>query len=718
MLSAEIPRLSDRSLTGRNVLFLIVALGVAFRVWHINWDLPEVYEEAYPFTVAWKFWNWGHSGFDFNPHIFNYGALTYYIQFLVQVVHYLIGHLWGVYANLQAYRTAYETNPSSFLILARLVSVAFDIGIMVVTYSLAIRVRDGSTAMLTVAMIALNHLHIRESHLVSVDTPLTFFVMLSIYFLIQSYETSSRTSYLLTGLAIGLSAATKYTGAFLLPVFVAAHLLKARSLRSALGSLRSSDLLYGLLLSGLVFIVLNPFIILSFDEFYGSFSFIYYNVIEYGHLGVVAVQSTLGFYLLDVIPNNLGPPLTLAICLSIVYLLGERKKEHLLLLIFPLFYLAVISRWEYRADRYILPAFPMLMLIGSIGLLSIRDRLRERLRPASLTRGKELTGVLYGLDIVLAALLLGPMVMGTFNYQNSHSTPDIRTIAKDWISKNIPPGSAIATIPIGMTFPSNHFHLLLIPYHPVLTNTTAPFYDTRFYHDLDLFIVSGFDYGRYTMEPLKYKPFVQFYDSIRGRWSLIHEFKPRDHQNGPEIWLYQPAHDSANAVFDTTSISKLRDAYNGQGALNFAGKLGSILFLKGRLNKAEQLLRLATEFDPMNLLVHTELSKIYFQLKKYGQASQELEMAIALNPGNKDLVGMKGHVDFELGRLDEAEKSFNKVLMLDDHDGDAYETLILIDALRENKPHMIETLSRYKKVLPAEQAKIVEEKIQKLKDSP
>ena len=111
-------------------LWLVIILSSAFfiRLWHVDWGLPEVYEEAFPFSIAWKFWNWGHNGIDLNPHFFNYPAFTFYTNFLVQVAYYNVGHLVGIFSNIDAFHDAYLQNPTPFIILARLISVVFEIG--------------------------------------------------------------------------------------------------------------------------------------------------------------------------------------------------------------------------------------------------------------------------------------------------------------------------------------------------------------------------------------------------------------------------------------------------------------------------------------------------------------------------------------------------------------------------------------------------------------
>src|SRR6266852_4734069 len=134
-------------------LILILIIALCIRLWHINWGLPEVYEEAWPLRAAWNYWNWNGKGIDLNPHIFNYPAFTFYIQFLIQIVHFVVGWISGVYPTLQAFRQAFETNPTPFVITARLCSTFFDAGIIVISYSFVKNVWNKPAALLTSALI-------------------------------------------------------------------------------------------------------------------------------------------------------------------------------------------------------------------------------------------------------------------------------------------------------------------------------------------------------------------------------------------------------------------------------------------------------------------------------------------------------------------------------------------------------------------------------------
>ncbi|MBI4548165.1 MAG: glycosyltransferase family 39 protein [Ignavibacteriae bacterium] len=696
-------------------LFLVLAIGITLRLWHIDWGLPDIYEEAYPFRTAWNFWNWGKPGFDFNPHIFNYAALSFYAQFCIQVIHYAIGRIFGVYNELQAFQQAFETDPTLFLMLARMGSLVFDIGTILVTYHFVKRIISEPVALLTASLIAINPLHIKETHLVNVDTPLTFFVMLTIYCIYHVYDNPSRKWYLLSGLCVGLAAATKYTGALLLAVLLFVHLLRSRTLAEALKSLKSPQLVYASALSGFVFILLNPYIILSFEEFQNRFSFLYYNVISYGHLGVVSSESTLGFYLFQSIPSHLGIPLTLTIIGSIVYMLWRRKKHEFIFLIFPIFYLTVIARWEYRADRYVLPIFPMLMMIGSFGLVSLWNRMVDRLKRTSSPNGIA-TFLQHALRTGLAMIIGIPTILSVYEYQRSHSLPDTRTVAKEWISKNIPTTSAIAMIPFGMELPERQFRQVLIPYHPVMSDALLPFYDTQWYTDLDLLICSSFDYDRYVLEPEKYGRFIQFYDTVKSEWLLVHEFKPEKNQNGPTIWLFRPPQ-VTKELFETTLLQGLDVLAETTLVVGFLDRLAFSLFSKGRLQKSEQLMHKALSLDSTDLRVLRELAWTLFRLGKFNDALTYVNQSLQLNPNQAEMIALKGSILLRLNNVNEAEQNLKQALALNNRLHLAYLDLELLYRSQNDSEKLIDILSKYLMILPPESevAQRTQERIQQLR---
>src|ERR671912_762430 len=78
--------------------------------------------------------------------------------------------------------------------------------------------RRRPTALLATVLFAVMPLHVRESHFVLTDVPVTFFVMLAVLFSLRAHERGTARCFALAGAAVGLAAATKYNGAVALAV--------------------------------------------------------------------------------------------------------------------------------------------------------------------------------------------------------------------------------------------------------------------------------------------------------------------------------------------------------------------------------------------------------------------------------------------------------------------------------------------------------------------
>ncbi len=80
--------------------------------------------------------------------------------------------------------------------------------------------------------------------------------------------------------------------------------------------------------------------------------------------------------------------------------------------------------------------------------------------------------------------------------------------------------------------------------------------------------------------------------------------------------------------------------------------------------EAETMMRKAVEADPKNIRVHFELGKIYTQTKKYAQAIDAYQNAVALNPNFSDAFFNLGFIYATTGNYKEAESVFTRVVNL------------------------------------------------------
>jgi 4-amino-4-deoxy-L-arabinose transferase-like glycosyltransferase/tetratricopeptide (TPR) repeat protein len=699
----------------RIILLFIIAVALGLRVWNISWGLPEFYEEGIPLRASWDFWNWGKEGISLNPSVFVYPAFTFYLQFLIQSIHYFIGNLVGVYHGLASFQQAFDNNPTAFVLIARVTTIVFDLGTVIVAYEIGKSCLDRRAGLLAAMFIALNPLHIQEAHLINVDTPLAFFVMLSIFFTHKIYASTAKKWYILSGIAIGLAAATKYNGAILLGVLILAHTMRSKSWKQAVKSLKSSSLAVVLILSGVTFVLTNPYIIIRFKDFMATFSEVQRHM-ETGHLGLDKGTSTAGYYFLDSLPRSMGWPLLIASAASVIYILVRMEKKYILFLAFPAFYVGTISTWEMRADRYIFPAVPVLMLISAVGICKFMDwytlhpkKPSLRLLPVSTQFSKKI------IFVVGLAVLLWPLKY-VLEYQRSLSLPDTRALTKEWIKSHEPPMAAIATGPFGIDLTNIGYFVLPIPFNAGGTEKTIPFYNSGWYEDLDLVITSDYDYGRYIEEPARFREILDFYDTVHASWNFEYEMHPGKTQSGPTFWLYKPP-SSRRDLFDTEMIKKVEKIADSSEAVNFFGKLAEILSQKGKFQKSEQLLIEVIQIDSTNERVQRDLVYIEYKLHHNELALGLVQSYLMEHPGDADRMAIEGNILFDLNRFDEAEPILNEALRLNNRMESAYLTLNLVYARRGDKEKMIDLLSRYLTILPpnSSRAQQVEQTLSRLK---
>src|SRR5690349_6027192 len=137
-------------------------------------DEPEIMDRAVRMI---------HTG-DFNPHFFDYPSLYIYIQAVVAVGRFLLGAVRGEWASLAAATT------SDFYLWGRAVTALLGTATVWLIYLGGLR-WGARTALLAAALLAVMPLHVRESHYVLTDVPVTFFVTLTFVLSLRAHERST-----------------------------------------------------------------------------------------------------------------------------------------------------------------------------------------------------------------------------------------------------------------------------------------------------------------------------------------------------------------------------------------------------------------------------------------------------------------------------------------------------------------------------------------------
>ncbi|HLF13279.1 MAG TPA: glycosyltransferase family 39 protein [Bacteroidota bacterium] len=678
----------------------ILTAAMASRLWNLSWGLPDVFDEAAPFTVARKFWGTPGGGISFHPDFFHYPALSFYLHFLVQAVQFLAGSMTGQFESLDAFRLAMETDPGSFMIAARMVSVLFDVGTVGLVWVTARDIFGRGTAIGAALLAALNPLLLAGAQTVNVDVMLTLFLMMTLRQALRLSGHSGPREFALTGVMIGLAASTKYTGALFLalPVIViAADFLSgtARTVRFALREIGLTILVP--LTAAAVIAALNPFIILDQTAFLRDFTYEQRHM-AYGHLGLEGGQSTIGFYLAGTIAPKLGLIFLAGAVAGAIIAVAGRSSGGIAIAAMAAVYIGVISSWEMRAERYLLPSIPLLSILCSAGCTrAMTWAAAESTKSFPDPALRSILSRALPAGAVCAALVVP--VYESLRYHRDLDRTDTRTTAREWIAANVAPGSVITSGPFGITFPPGRT-IVYIPFVATGSEAAAPFYDTRWYEDFELLIASDYDYGRYSMAPDRFGGMMKFYGDLRSDWSLLAEFGPDTLRRGPRLWFYAPDKSRRTERFDPALLNGLASVDNTELVVQFARNLSGALYSRGKTGKCEQLLELGMRLSPGDPVLARTMSFLLYKQGRFTEALEYITGAGREDGNSFELLSLHGSILVETGDPDRAEELLLRARDLRPDSPLPYTLLIRIYSGKNNTTGLIGTLEGYLSILP------------------
>ena len=176
------------------MLAVIVLSAAALRFWSlgagipyaIGVDEPEIMDRA--ITMM-------RTG-DFNPRFYDYPGFYIYLQMVVACVRFLAGAMSGEWFALA------DARPEQFYLWARAVTATLGTATVALVYFIGLR-WGTRYALVAASLMAVVPLHVRESHYVLTDVPVTFFVTLTFLLSLRAHEQARAMPFLLAGVAAG-----------------------------------------------------------------------------------------------------------------------------------------------------------------------------------------------------------------------------------------------------------------------------------------------------------------------------------------------------------------------------------------------------------------------------------------------------------------------------------------------------------------------------------
>jgi 4-amino-4-deoxy-L-arabinose transferase-like glycosyltransferase len=286
------------------------------------------------------------------------------------------------------------------------------------------------SARITALIAATTAGFIAYSHFLTVDIPVMFWMLVAFTFSHNILFERKLSSYLLAGFFTGIAAATKYNGVAIGFSIVVAHLLsfQIESWKQIFWKkiLLSKNLMAGLLMVPVGFLVGNPFALLDYPAFSSGFLYNYMVAPVYeGQTG----HSFLRFFgrIIEIIgvPFFLVSAVAFLVALTGLCIAREewRKRATILLCLSVLIpYYIQFGLFPRLETRFVLPIIPLWFLVSGL----LWEKLQNR-------------KVVFGL---LVAALLGHNLVCSL-YVGRRFLDDPRLQAEAWVKENMPVGSTV-----------------------------------------------------------------------------------------------------------------------------------------------------------------------------------------------------------------------------------------------------------------------------------
>jgi len=549
------------------IMILIMGVGFLLRFWGIwNAENTDEYNEVFEaLRVASGKFNldrWHKKGYQ------NLLAIEYGFYFI-------IGYVLNVFQNPMDFAAKVVRNMEPLFIIGRFTTATMGTASIALIYLIGQRIYNERVGLLCAAFLAANSIHVWTSHLVNTDVPLTFFFLLSLYFVCRFYSSGKKTDYVLAAAFGAVAINVKTIGVGIGVIFILAHILRCRREgRRVVRILYCPEILWSFAAFVAGLIISNPPIVVGFLRFLSYHYGVYTNVSDEVPY---AMGSNAYYDYIKILYREFGAPLFLVTLIGIGYGLYKRDDWDYILVAFAIGMYAILGGTTFLVqDRYLMTVFIALFLLTGRFIDDVLGKLR-------ISRGKK--AII--LTMALGVLLASPFVTSV-KFVRTLSEENTSVVSKRWIEENIPAGSRvlldagrtiitfgprinqcrekleeqlsiIRNLKQGETYDSPLVRIVdsysSIYFELLLKNMPEITYDLtstelgRKVETPDYYKRNGYDYFihntdlRFRIEdPVwreKYPKSAEFYDSFDKEFKLIKTFSPSARRSGSTIQIYK-----------------------------------------------------------------------------------------------------------------------------------------------------------------------------------
>ena len=511
---------------------------------------------------------------DPNPHDFLYPSFHKYLIGIALSPYFLYLTLSDSLSDITIDENK-ATIITNMYLISRLVSVIMGTATVFLIYLIGKDIYNKKVGLISSSFLACTMGFVNLSHFATVDISLTFWIIVSIFFLIKIADTGKNKYYLLGGFFAGLALSTKYTAILLiLPMFIS-HLLfqiqkwQGDAVISIFARKTYSKLIeisfykkffYGVIMMGIGFIIGTPFSIIDFTTF-KWYVFSQFFIRWQGYKGF-SPGSPSWVSFIFYLKNAMSLPLLLICSFGVIYLIIKfskkdknefsKSKYTILLLSWIIPNYIVLGSMNVTDMRYIIPIIPILVLFGGKFVFDMMNSTNFLKKISIFT-------------VFCIILIYSFCYSFAADYMFVH---DSRYAAGDWIGKNVDINSTIEVYGYNCYLPYLPKNVkIFYPPYPDIGNPSNHTYIEKYDNFLkaqeerkpDYIVLTSFYYERYFRDSIAYPYRTMFFSNLvygKTNYTTIATFGNKTISNQIPQIIEQPSPEFVNP---TILILKRKD---------------------------------------------------------------------------------------------------------------------------------------------------------------
>jgi hypothetical protein len=417
----------------------ILLLAAVLRFWALGHGLPFVM--ARPDEVETLQHTVGFPQGDMNPRWFVYPNLFFWIVWLWEELCLGVRRL---VADVPSYGTLLESDMPTLILQGRVLIALLGVATVALVYRLGRREGGTALGLVSALLLATCFLHVRDSHALKADVPLTIGVLVSLWTLARYRDEPTVARAVLAGTAIGITTALKYPGVILL--FTAWHAAAGHG-SGWRRMLPARSFVWIVVVATIVFLAACPYLLIDRELLVTTFSFsvraVYWmrphlapreGAPVADQLAAFLATRTFAYHVHTSLRYGCG--IAMALATPAALLLAFRRDTPSLPRLaasFVIVYWAVIGWSQVPLTRYWTPTTPLLALLVGRLVLAIAHAVRPGAVRHVVTAG-------------LVMCLVAEPLAASIAHNRIAAREDTRVEATAWMAAHLPPGAVVARL--------------------------------------------------------------------------------------------------------------------------------------------------------------------------------------------------------------------------------------------------------------------------------